>query len=124
MNSTHQVGPETLLPLACVVLLTGCSINSADDQAPALETLAGHTLEHHTTDTPPEPGPSAAPCPRRELWRGCLAGAVRARGAEHGDAAQPGDRVVGRTGSEQYPAAIRWVSYEAFTRPLDLLGLA
>lgn len=30
-------------------------------------------------------------------------GAVRARGAEHGEAAQPGYRAVGRAGSEQHP---------------------
>ncbi|MFY7064671.1 hypothetical protein ACOQFV_02295 [Nocardiopsis changdeensis] len=30
---------------------------------------------------------------------------------------------LGRLGQDTVPDAIRWVSYEAFTRPLDVIGL-
>lgn len=41
--------------LTTVLLLSGCTANSTEEPVP--EPLAGHTLEHITTDTPPEPGP-------------------------------------------------------------------
>lgn len=30
---------------------------------------------------------------------------------------------LGRSGQDTVPDAVRWVSYEAFTRPLDVIGL-
>ncbi|WP_152436817.1 hypothetical protein [Nocardiopsis xinjiangensis] len=39
------------------VFLAGCSVNSTENQNPGPEPLAGHALEHHTTDIPPDPGP-------------------------------------------------------------------